>query len=83
MTWKSFWHDLWKGLSNTKDSETGSAESGGAPDPGTEPNPNPTPPPDTLGASAQNIETANNTFDTNAMNVMGQTSFSQLNTPHW
>ena len=82
MTWKSFWHDLWKGLSNPSDSETGDAKSGGAPDPGTQPSPS-TPPQDTLGTSAQNIETANNTFDTNAMNVMGQSSFAQLNTPHW
>ena len=80
MTWKSFWHDLWRGLSDTKDSETGSAASGGAAD---NPTPDPTPPPPTPGASVQGIENANNTFDTNSMGQMGQTTYSQLNAPHW
>ena len=84
MTWKSFWHDLWRGLSNTKDSETGSAESGGKPDPGQAPDPQPTPPSPKPAPNPQGVEQANSTFDTSAMGVMGQSQqFSGNNTPHW
>ncbi len=79
MTWKSFWEGLWRGLSDTRDSETGDAKSGGASD---DPTP-PDPPPVQAGSTVQGVENATNTFDTNAMNTMGQTAYSQLNSPHW
>jgi hypothetical protein len=84
MTWKSFWRDLWRGLSNTKDSETGSAASGGAPDPGQAPDPAPTPPPKPYVPPGTGVENANTTFDTSSMGVMGSNmQYSGNNTPHW